>query len=189
MLATEELYATEGPGVSLRTIAQAAGQRNNSAVNYHFGSRAQLEEAIVTTRTGAMEQRRLEQLAALAGEEPTLTQLVHVLVEPMLTTPAAQGATHYARFLEVVRARPAMRDHHDETLPDDSPLWQASHRTTRLIARQLTHLDRAARVRRVTAMSTTLFALAADRERELAEGGDAQSAEEITALVVGLLRA
>lgn len=189
MLATEELYSTEGPGVSLRTIAQAAGQRNNSAVNYHFGSREGLEEAIVATRTGAMEQRRLEQLASLTGEEPSLGQLTHVLVEPMLTTPAEQGATHYARFVEVVRARPAMLEHHDEAPTDGDPLWRASHQVTRLIARHLTHLDKAARVRRVTAMSTTLFALAADRERALTEGEDAQTPEEITTLLVGLLQA
>uniref|UniRef100_UPI0035C6F61D TetR family transcriptional regulator n=5 Tax=Nocardia seriolae TaxID=37332 RepID=UPI0035C6F61D len=39
ILAAEQLIAERGPAVPLRDIAAAAGQRNNSAIQYHFGSR------------------------------------------------------------------------------------------------------------------------------------------------------
>ena len=50
LLAGERLIAEFGPEVSLRDVAVAAGQRNNSAVHYHFGSRDGLIKAIIGHR-------------------------------------------------------------------------------------------------------------------------------------------
>ncbi|MET0908751.1 MAG: helix-turn-helix domain-containing protein, partial [Ilumatobacteraceae bacterium] len=47
----ERLFALHGiDGVSLRQIAAAAGTANNSAVNYHFGSKDGLITAIFQYR-------------------------------------------------------------------------------------------------------------------------------------------
>ena len=47
----ERLFAEHGPdGVSLRQISAAAGQSNNFAVQYHFGTREGLLDAIVAHR-------------------------------------------------------------------------------------------------------------------------------------------
>src|SRR5262245_22442952 len=44
----ERLFAERGiTGVSLREITEAAGQRNASVVQYHFGSRAGLVAAVL----------------------------------------------------------------------------------------------------------------------------------------------
>ncbi len=48
--AAERLIAERGIQVPLRDIAVAAGQRNNSAVNYHFRNRQDLIDAIVRRR-------------------------------------------------------------------------------------------------------------------------------------------
>ena len=48
--AAERLIAEHGFEVPLRDIAKAAGQRNNSAVNYHFRSRQDLVDAVVARR-------------------------------------------------------------------------------------------------------------------------------------------
>ena len=55
MLAGEQLFAERGfRGVSLREIGLAAGQRNNSAAQYHFGSRLgeRVERSDVRLRYG-----------------------------------------------------------------------------------------------------------------------------------------
>ena len=51
LLAAERLLAEYGMhGASLRQISEAAGQKNTSAIHYHFGSREQLIEAVFIHR-------------------------------------------------------------------------------------------------------------------------------------------
>lgn len=58
--AAETLFATEGFGaVTTRAILRAAGQRNESALHYHFGGRQGLIEAL--------HERRMDQLAGHRG--------------------------------------------------------------------------------------------------------------------------
>ncbi|AJF64355.1 TetR/AcrR family transcriptional regulator [Streptomyces vietnamensis] len=76
--AAEELFAAQGvDGAQLRDIVKLAGQANPSAVQYHFGSRAGLLDAVMAGR-----QTRTEQVLAPllddAGED--LKQLIAALV-------------------------------------------------------------------------------------------------------------
>ncbi|WP_086831635.1 TetR/AcrR family transcriptional regulator [Streptomyces sp. NRRL B-24572] len=76
--AAEELFAAQGvDGAQLRDIVALAGQANPSAVQYHFGSRAGLLDAVMAGR-----QTRTEQVLAPllddAGDD--LRQLVAALV-------------------------------------------------------------------------------------------------------------
>jgi AcrR family transcriptional regulator len=48
LLAAERLFAERGYDVSLREIGVSAGSSNNSAVQYHFGSKEQLAVAMIT---------------------------------------------------------------------------------------------------------------------------------------------
>ena len=58
--AAETLFAKKGFGaVTTRAILRAAGQRNESALHYHFGGRQGLIEAL--------HERRLDQLAGYRG--------------------------------------------------------------------------------------------------------------------------
>lgn len=182
--AAEEMFAEHGPGVSLRDIAIAAGQRNNSAVNYHFGSRDGLVTAVIERRTAAMEQARVRMLADAAGTEVALADLVRILAGPMLTTPYAEGSTHYARFLEQVRTHPAVAD-----AVRDADRWPAVRKVTTMIAAHLAHLPPVARRHRIAAMSTALFALAADRERARADGRRHLGVDELVRMLTGLLTA
>src|SRR6516165_9746897 len=54
----EALISARGLDVSLREIAAAAGQRNNSAVRYHFGDKDGLISALVYDRIGKAEAGR-----------------------------------------------------------------------------------------------------------------------------------
>jgi AcrR family transcriptional regulator len=66
VLAAERLFARHGiDGVSLRQISSAAGNANNSAVQYHFGGKRQLVLAILEYRLGGLCARREELVAQL----------------------------------------------------------------------------------------------------------------------------
>jgi AcrR family transcriptional regulator len=190
IVAAERLIAEHGVEVPLRDIATAAGQRNNSAVQYHFGGRDGLIDAVAEHRIADLEQHRLELLAEseAAGEAQDVRALVSALVVPMLTVPYEHGSTHYARFLDRVRTHPA--------LAADTNLDRAGRAAVRLI---ITRLDRAlgdlptaVRRRRLRVLPTVLFALLADRERAeptAKPAADPHAAAELVDLIVGMLTA
>ena len=102
ILAAEALFAKGGiDGVSLREIAAAAGQGNHHAVQYHFGSRGGLVEALFVHRMEQMEARRTEMLdaAARAGHLGDLRTIVDIIFLPQLELPGQHGNHSYANFL------------------------------------------------------------------------------------------
>lgn len=97
----ERLIAERGlDAVSLRAVAQEAGQRNNSAAQYHFGSRDGLLRAIIETRSAAVEERRALQVAALqeSSRPPTIRALADLFVLPLAASLGPEP-TWYLRFL------------------------------------------------------------------------------------------
>jgi AcrR family transcriptional regulator len=191
IVAAERLIAEHGTEVPLRDIATAAGQRNNSAVQYHFGTRDGLIDAVAEYRIADLEQHRLELLAEseATGDAHDVRALVSALVVPMLTVPYEHGATHYARFLDRVRTHPAV--------DADINLERAGRVAVRLIImrldRALGDLSPAVRRRRLRVLPTVLFALLADRERAVSSGDlapdDPRSAAELVDLIIGMLTA
>jgi AcrR family transcriptional regulator len=189
ILAAERLVAERGVDVSLRDVALAAGQRNNSAVHYHFGTRDGLLRAVIERRNEGMEAERLERLADhdLRGAPDGVTELLDILWRPMLTIPYAQGSTHYARFLAQVRSHPLLNE----------PLWSAEHwpavqaimaRLERVLLDQ-TGLARPAVRRRLASMSSAAYALVADQERSSTPGRSEAAADDVVAMLVGLVTA
>lgn len=91
--------------VSMRDVATFAGQRNNSAVQYHFGSRDGLITEILRRRLSALDRERQRRLVEVdeQGFGTDLTVLVHVLFGPMVDLLRDNPeSTHYARFLQRV---------------------------------------------------------------------------------------
>ncbi|WP_344873415.1 TetR/AcrR family transcriptional regulator [Nonomuraea antimicrobica] len=108
----ERLYATRGlAAVSIRQIGEAAGQRNKSAVQYHFSGRDALIKAILAEHAAAIERHR----AAMACPEPalmTLTERVRHVVLPRIEHHIELGApSWYGRFLAQVTVEPALREY------------------------------------------------------------------------------
>src|SRR3954471_13629244 len=63
--AAEQLFMEHGfEATSLRQLTSAAGV-NLAAVNYHFGSKEELFQAVLTRRLDPMNQERIELLEAL----------------------------------------------------------------------------------------------------------------------------
>ena len=83
--AAEKLFAERGiDAVSLVEIGKAAGQRNRSAVQYHFGDKPGLLHAILDKHTPGIEQERHRMMDELEGRgTPDLRGLVEVLVLPV----------------------------------------------------------------------------------------------------------
>lgn len=181
--ATERLVAERGIEVPLRDIAAAAGQRNHSAVQYHFGTREGLLEAVLRERMVPLGARMLERLADLeaVGAEPDLADLLAVIVEPLATVPYELGSTHYARFLEQVRTHPVLA----QTSLLELENWAAVRLVLSRLGRRL-ELPVDVRRRRLRSMATVMFALLADRERD---PGQAATVAEVVDLLVAHLSA
>ncbi|BBY63874.1 TetR family transcriptional regulator [Mycolicibacterium helvum] len=97
-------------GVSNRHISEAAGQGNNAAACYHFGSRADLLRAIEARHRAAIDEIRQRELASIPST-PQLRDWIGVLVYPLTEHLEALGTTtSYARFAAQVMADPTCRD-------------------------------------------------------------------------------
>lgn len=82
----ERLYGERGvKGASLREIRLAAGARNTAAIQFHFGNRDGLLQALIDRhmpRVGALQQELYDRLSASGAEQDTRA-LVEVLIRPV----------------------------------------------------------------------------------------------------------
>ncbi len=100
--AAERLFADRGiDGVALREIATAAGQGNNTAVQYHFGTKEALIYAIFDYRTNMFEplRGRMLERAERAGQLMDARTLLEIMCLPHLTISDDNGAHPYSAFL------------------------------------------------------------------------------------------
>jgi len=104
----ERLFAERGiEGVSLRDVSAAAGQRNHSAAQYHFGDREGLVAAVYGARMRLVDNRRhafIEQLRE-DGLHTDVRSLVAAIVVPLVEI-VAETNGWYARFLARSRWEP-----------------------------------------------------------------------------------
>ncbi len=110
--AAEKLFAERGiDAVSLREINREAGQRNSSALHYHFGSRDALIAAIFERRMGAIDARRNLMLDACleAGDAGDLRSLQACAIWPLADQLRDRsGRNFYCRFLAEVQRSPSV---------------------------------------------------------------------------------
>ncbi|AQA22332.1 bacterial regulatory, tetR family protein [Rhodococcus sp. MTM3W5.2] len=188
MRAAEVLIAEAGIDVPLQDIARAAGQRNKSAVQYHFGSRDGLIAAIVEYHLRGLEFRRMELLAECEGVPggDDLLALLKVLALPLIEVVDQPGSTHFARFFERVR--------HHRSVADEMNLDGDSRPTVRIVMSRLDHLigdlPAVARRYRLESLATVLLALIADYERMSdADHRGRPEPDDVIDLLFGLLTA
>jgi TetR/AcrR family transcriptional regulator, regulator of cefoperazone and chloramphenicol sensitivity len=99
----QQMFAREGiHQVPLKRIVETAGQRNASALHYHFGGRDGLLVAITERHDGAIEDERAELLSELArtGRLDDLRALVEALVVPFAHKLSTPDGREYLRIVE-----------------------------------------------------------------------------------------
>lgn len=97
----ERLFARHGvENVALTKIVAASGQRNRSALHYHFGSREGLLAAVLGRRVQTVNALRNRMLDEIAGSQPRLADAVRALVAPIcLVTMNEPWGGHYISIL------------------------------------------------------------------------------------------
>jgi AcrR family transcriptional regulator len=96
--AGERRFARDGvAGARLSDIVRDAGQANDSAVGYHFGSRQGLLGAIVARHLEAMERSR-----TIPPEGAELRELVAAIVEPTAALLTSEEGRDFLRIMEQV---------------------------------------------------------------------------------------
>jgi len=111
--AAEALFTEHGfEATSLRQLTSAAGV-NLAAVNYHFGSKEELFQAVLTRRLDPMNQERLELLTALeresGGKPPSCEKVIFTMLIPALrlARDEKRGGKNFLRVLGRAYADPA----------------------------------------------------------------------------------
>ena len=192
LAAAERLFAEHGViAVSNRQISEAAGQGNNTAVNYHFGTKADLVRAIVRRHTDEIERLR-ERMVADLGDPTDLRGWVECLVRPSTEHLAALGnPTWLARFSAQVMTDPVLR----AIMVDESLTAPSLHQVLDGVNRCVPELPAPVRAERDDMARHLIVQMTAERERALAEDGPTPRAtwqDTATGLVdaiVGLLLA
>ncbi|MGW0664860.1 TetR/AcrR family transcriptional regulator [Streptodolium elevatio] len=173
--AAERLFAERGAhAVSLREIAIEAGQRNTHAVQYHFGSKQALVDAVFEHRMGAINARRNALLDAFEaegrGDDPyALTEAFVMPLGEVLGEPGRPS--WYLRFCvrAVATGDPALPEGPAGSERADlllSGVRRIHQRTDILLA----HLHPAVRADRWTYFTSSCTHALADREQRVDTG-------------------
>lgn len=166
LIAAERLYAEHGViAVSNRQISEAAGQGNNTAVNYHFGTKADLVRAIVRRHIEQIESHRTRMVAQI-GDSPVLRDWVACLVHPSTEHLAELGSpTWFGRFGAQVMSDPVLR----KLMVDESLTSPTMHTVLDGVNRCLPELPTWVRAERDDMARHLIVQVTAERERALAE--------------------
>ncbi|WP_433788439.1 TetR/AcrR family transcriptional regulator [Actinoplanes sp. CA-252034] len=186
ILATaERLFAERGVhAVSNRQVGEAAGQGNNAAVAYHFGTKTDLVRAIIQRHAVPTERIRRRLLAVHAGSAD-LRDWVTCVVRPITDHLADLGhPSWYARFSAQLMTEPALLEVAAEEFRDAMGL----HTVIDGLQRCLPDLSEEVRQERTHMAHTLLVHFCAQREREAAPVWGATAAGLIDA-IVGLFTA
>jgi AcrR family transcriptional regulator len=128
--AAEELFAANGiEAVSLREIVRASGARNTAALQYHFGDRAGLVQAVLEKHHLDVDTRRHAMLDAYeAVGETDLHALARALVQPLAAKLGdGDGGPEYVQILAELmnRPRPALDPATFDDPKDSMFRWRA----------------------------------------------------------------
>jgi AcrR family transcriptional regulator len=188
ILATaERLFAERGVHeVSNRQVSEAAGQGNNTAVGYHFGTKADLVRAIVRKHAEPIEELRKELLAGIDGSTD-VRDWVTCLVRPATDHMASLGSPSWlARFNAQLMNDPALREVQIEESLSSPSLRQILDGLNECLA----DLPIPVRIERGDMARHLIVQMCAEYERALAEGSPTARAtwhEMATGLIDGIV--
>lgn len=149
MRAAEKLIASKGlENITIREIVDAAGQKNESALQYHFQNLTGLVRAVYAVRDNQIHEMRAVQIEKLNNEtaKPTLRDVCKLMVEPAFLL--AKSKPDFRQYVKAFG--------HEIALTDQSALkivrrqgGDTDHEIDRLLRSVLPGLDDAAFERRL----------------------------------------
>ncbi len=149
MRAAEKLIASKGlENITIREIVDAAGQKNESALQYHFQNLTGLVRAVHAVRDNQIHEMRAVQIEKLNNEtaKPTLRDVCKLMVEPAFLL--AKSKPDFRQYVKAFG--------HEIALTDQSALkivrrqgGDTDHEIDRLLRSVLPGLDDAAFERRL----------------------------------------
>jgi AcrR family transcriptional regulator len=183
--AAEALFAERGvDGVSLREITLAAGVRNSTALQYHFGDRDGLLRAVLRKHYGEVDAHRhalLDEYERLGTGQQDLRTLVAAFVRPAAAKLAdPDGGRAFLRITAHLVNRPAI----DVSNAGRSDPRDSTHRWRMLVAPHLPDVAVKRLHRRFAAIRVTFIELA-----RRAEQPPARSDELFTSHLIDLVTA
>ena len=163
LVTAERLFARHGlDGVSLRQIAAEAGQYNNSAVRYHFGSKDRLLHAILSYRLGDLIQRR--ELLLQRADPDDLRSRIEAHLVPLLELAEAPD-NHYVSFVEQLQ-----RSGDETVFAGQQEALRSRAEFAAAMRRFLVDLPEPALTVRIGQAQDLCVHLAAERERAVTRG-------------------
>jgi len=174
----ERLFGDRGiEAVALRQIAAAAGSSNHFAVQYHFGDKDQLVQAIFNRRISTLELRRASLLreASARGELGDIHALLDIMFRPVAELVDAQGRRTYAAFLLGLHHFGGATNPRVETVGFDPVTQYLSD----LLYATAPHLPSEAVRRRLVTVFLMYLRELVGWERQQARGDDAMSLDEV----------
>ena len=166
--AGERLFAREGiHRVPLREINAMAGQRNPSALHYHFGSREGLVEAILLRHQELIEQAMASGIDELerAGAV-SIREIVAAVVRPLAGKLDSPSGRDFLRILPQVT--PSIGRNLRKGIT--APTTPQSTRVLELLRQQMVHVPERVQRERQVGYVLILTTLLADRAHEIEAG-------------------
>lgn len=166
----ELLFARHGiEAVSLNRIRNEANERNSSALNYYFGSKEGLIEAILAYRMHHINARRLELLSKVdcSDRERGVRSVVRAIVIPFAEQlDGRSGERNYVRFVAQVYSNP---DHNITALLHNQNA-SGVRKAIQLLRNLLHDLPPQITNQRIELVQSLVIHALANRERAIAVG-------------------
>ena len=168
-LVARRLFSSRGiDGVTVREIARAAGQKNHSAVGYHFGSKEALIREIILDGAELIDRRRnrmLDEIEA-AGGPHSVREIVDTLIYPSIgLSEDGHHEDSYVSFLNLLVT--THRDFFEETL---AKRWNSGYlRALEHLRKLMPPMPVAAQNQRFVFLAAIFGEVMGMRERALAD--------------------
>ncbi|MEV8020901.1 helix-turn-helix domain-containing protein [Streptomyces sp. NPDC086554] len=168
--AGEEVFAAQGvDGAQLRDIVRIAGQSNPSAVQYHFGSRAGLLDAVMAARQTRTEKVLEAELAELGDAPDTLPRLLTALVNAEATELRTERGRRCLRISAQLSHESGVRTRTPHPTIDGTVYWELIRRVEDCLA-DVAALPEPVRLERLDLALTLIGAAMGDRARQYLAG-------------------
>lgn len=162
------LFAERGiDGVTVRQIAEAAGQKNHAVVGYYFGSKEALVRELIVDGARAIDIRRNAWLDACEakGGPHTVAEVIEGMIETSLDPDASPGDESFNRFFTLLGL--SNRAFFMEALEGR---WNTGYqRCLDHLRRLMPEMPAAKKNERFVFLGSTLGAVLASRESELSD--------------------